>query len=81
MIPPAKALPTDALDYRTYCLANRDQTCIHRIAQRISRMRRSLYVQMRDQLIDGCDHISILSFFKTLKTAYGSNEILEGAAI
>lgn len=53
---------TDALDYRVYRLVNRYYTYHDRVASKILKMQTNLQVQMRDQVFDALDPITILTF-------------------
>lgn len=69
----------DALDYRSYRLANTKQTYGCKVAKQISKMAKRLEVQMRPNMSDATDPISILSFLSMFQAACDTNGISEGA--
>lgn len=56
------------------------QTHNDRIAQRIFKMQERWQVQMREQMFDASDTMYILSFSKSLSTAYGFDKISQNVA-
>jgi len=70
-----------ALDYRTYLLNDRSTKFNSGVTKQIAKMVRRMDVQMKSQIFDPVDPITILSFLPAFKTACDSNGIHEGAAM
>lgn len=71
----------DALDFRTYRLVDTSPKYDDRVAKRVAKWAKRLQVQMKTNIFDSFDPISIISFLSAFKLACDTNGVHEGAAM
>lgn len=64
-----------ALDCRSYCLSTKFQPYDDDVASRFAKMARQLQVQLKSQMFEGSDPISILDSLPTFQIACNTNGI------
>lgn len=71
----------EELNYRTYCLSDKSSNYVVEVPQSVDKWAKSLQVQMKMQIFDSFDPVSILSFLSAFKLACDTSGVNEGAAL
>lgn len=78
---PANAYFETAVEYCSYYLANRSQHYDEHLTRHIVKMTKRLEVQLKSEISDRSDWITILSFLQEFQMACDMNGIHEGSAV
>lgn len=81
MLGPVREKFSAALDFNGYRVGDRSSFNDDQVAKRGARWASRLMVQMKMQIYDGVETISIMEFFQGLKMASNNNGIYERAAL
>lgn len=79
VIQPDNAYLGTAMGYHSYRMADRSQYYDDGVARHIAKMGRRLKVQLKSQMFDGSDPITILSFLPAFQMTSDKNRVHEGA--